>query len=72
MPFDIGPSAISIILVAFAIVWIAVPRQRRPEQVAADVATRAPSSTRRLARGEITRDEYDTAMRALGIAGSPR
>ena len=72
MPFDIGPSALSIVLVAFAILWIAFrvnaaqkksrPAARDPRAVLAE----------RLTRGEITRDEFDTAMRALGIGDSPR
>ena len=72
MPFDIGPSAISIVLVAFAIVWILFRLN-----AAQNKARRSPSDPRavldaRLARGEITRDEYDTAMRALGLSGPPR
>ncbi len=72
MPFDIGPSAISIVLVAFAILWIAY------RVSAAQKKSRPPASdpravlAERLARGEITRDEFDTAMRALGIGNSPR
>jgi uncharacterized membrane protein len=72
MPFDIGPSAISIVLVAFAILWILYRLNG-----AQNKARRPPSDPRavlnaRLARGEITRDEYDTAMRALGFSVPPR
>jgi uncharacterized membrane protein len=69
MPFGMGPSAVSVLLVILAILWIlfrvytARNRQKR----------RPPSDPRavldaRLARGEITRADYDTAMRALGMS----
>ncbi|HEY6569825.1 MAG TPA: SHOCT domain-containing protein [Candidatus Limnocylindrales bacterium] len=71
MPFDIGPSALSIVLVAFAILWIAYrvsAAQKKSRPTARDPRAVLEG---RLARGEITRDEFDTAMRALGIGDSP-
>ena len=73
MPFNAGPGELIIILVValltialpVAVVWLLVQSARRP--------VRDPRATLadRLARGEITRDEFDTAMRALGYAEGP-
>ncbi len=74
MPFDVGVGeqimvlvvAIMTVALPVAIILLVVQAARRPpadpRAVLAD----------RLARGEITRDEFDTATRALGDGEAPR
>jgi uncharacterized membrane protein len=74
MPFNAGPAElIMILVVAFmtlalpvAVVLLLIRAGKRsdpdPRVTLAD----------RLAKGEITREEFDTAMRALGYGEAPR
>ncbi len=74
MPFETGGAQlIALILIMavyalpiYAVLWIvrSLRAARRPDP-AAILATR-------LSRGEITREEFDTAMRALGLGDAGR
>jgi uncharacterized membrane protein len=85
MPFNVGPGELIIMLIITAIVFVPIvalllvlraDRSTPVESVAlAQDASRAASPdpravlADRLARGEISRDDFDTAMRALGYVG---
>ena len=71
MPFNVGPAELLMMLVVafmtlalpIAVIVLLVGAGRRaapdPRAILAD----------RLAKGEITREEFDVAMRALGLGG---
>ncbi len=73
MPFDIAPAELLVVMITAAmliavpvLVILAAKAILRPSQP----TTPDPRAVLadRLARGEISRDEFDTAMRALGFS----
>ena len=84
MPFNIGPGELLVVLIIALVFVLPVFLLFRAGQLSAGTAA-APTTwgapaedpratlADRLAKGEITREEFDTAMRALGYAGeAPR
>jgi uncharacterized membrane protein len=76
MPFNIGPGELVVFIllavplaVPLVVIYLAVHWARTREQ-ASPADPRAVLATR-LAKGEITPQEFDTAMRALGFVAPP-
>jgi uncharacterized membrane protein len=73
MPFTIGPAEVIVVLVEAALIalpvvlLIVVVRAVASRTTARSTPDPRAVLAERLARGEITRAEFDTAMRALGL-----
>ena len=73
MPFNVGPAELVIVLIIAAIIaipvllviWLAGAARSRADQPSSPDPRAVLAD--RLARGDITRAEFDTAMRALGF-----